>query len=104
MIIGSLNIRGGGNVIERRRISSLILKNNADIFMIQETKLPILQEFVVKSFWSNNGIGFSFSNSMGRSGGLLILWKEEILEVITNFKGEGYLGIKFKKGNHFFIW
>ncbi|XP_058769380.1 uncharacterized protein LOC131643223 [Vicia villosa] len=70
--------------------------------MIQETKLINLQEFVAKSFWKSKGIGFSFSNSLGRSGGLLTLWKEESVEVISSFKGEGSLGIKFLKNNNFF--
>ncbi|XP_058787450.1 uncharacterized protein LOC131661827 [Vicia villosa] len=102
MIIGSLNIRGGGNALKRRRINSLIFKGNADVFMLQETKLVDIQDFVAKSFWCTNGIGFSFSNATGRSGGLLTLWKEDALEVITSFKGEGYLGIKFRKNNNFF--
>lgn len=29
-------------------------------------------------------------------------WKERVLEVITSFKLEGYLGVKFRKNNKFF--
>ncbi|XP_058763699.1 uncharacterized protein LOC131637125 [Vicia villosa] len=57
---------------------------------------------MAKSFWSINGIGYSFSNSSGRSGGLLTLWKEDVVEVINSFKGEGYLGVKFRKNLNFF--
>ncbi|XP_058756726.1 uncharacterized protein LOC131629938 [Vicia villosa] len=53
-----------------------------------------MHEFCALSFWSNTNIGFSFSNSLGLSGGLITLWKNEALEVIHSFKGEGYLGIK----------
>ncbi|XP_058741821.1 uncharacterized protein LOC131614218 [Vicia villosa] len=102
MIIGTLNIRGGGNALKRRRINSLILKSKADVFLIQETKIRELQDFVAKSFWSGGDIGYSFSNSSGRSGGILTLWKEQALEVIFSFKGEGYLGIKFCMDNNFF--
>lgn len=35
MIIGSLNIRVGGNVLKRRRLKYLIYKGNADVFMFQ---------------------------------------------------------------------
>ncbi|XP_058741529.1 uncharacterized protein LOC131613909 [Vicia villosa] len=99
MIIGSLNIRGGGNVLKRRRIKSLILKGNVDVFMIQETKITNFQDFVAKRFWKNVGIGYSFTNSLGFTGGLLTLWKEKEMEVLNSFKGEGYLGIKFRKEN-----
>ncbi|XP_058756965.1 uncharacterized protein LOC131630196 [Vicia villosa] len=102
MIIGTLNIRGGGNALKRKRINSLISKSKADVFLIQETKIRELQDFVAKSFWCGGDIGFSFSNSSGRSGGILTLWKEKALEVIFSFKGEGYLGIKFYKDNKFF--
>ncbi|XP_058767553.1 uncharacterized protein LOC131641267 [Vicia villosa] len=78
------------------------MKNKTDIFLIQETKISNLQEFVALSFWCNKGIGFSFSNSVRRSGGLLILWKEESLEVISSFRGEGFLGVKFMKNNNLY--
>lgn len=50
MIIGSLNIIGGGNALKRRRISALIRKSNAKVFMIQETKISNLHDFVAKKF------------------------------------------------------
>lgn len=99
MIIGSLNIIVGGNVLKRRRIKSLIVKGNANVFMIQGTKITNLQDFVAKSFWNNVGICYSFTNFLDFSGGLLTLWKEKEMEVINSFTGEGYLGIKFWKEN-----
>lgn len=38
MIIGSFNIIVGWNALKRRRICDIIKKDEADIFMIQETK------------------------------------------------------------------
>ncbi|XP_058786229.1 uncharacterized protein LOC131660883 [Vicia villosa] len=102
MIIGSFNIRGGGNALKRRRISSLVIKSKADIFFIQETKLTNMHDFVAKIFWNRKDIGFSYSNSLGRSGGLLTLWKEDMFDVLLSFKGEGFLGVKVCKNNNFF--
>lgn len=45
------------------------------------------------------GIGYSFTNSSSLLGGLLTIWKEEEMEVICSFKGEGYLCINFWKEN-----
>ncbi|XP_058783306.1 uncharacterized protein LOC131657982 [Vicia villosa] len=59
-------------------------------------------DFVAKSFWNVKGIGFSYSNSSGRLGGMITLWKEEEVEVIMSFKGEGYIGVKVNKNNNFF--
>lgn len=77
MIIGSMNIRGVGNALKRIRISALIKKGNAEIFMIQEKKITSLKEEITKSFWSSGDIGYSFSNYSGRSRGLIILWKPD---------------------------
>lgn len=49
MIIGCLNIRGGSRV-KRRRISHSISKCNANLFLIIETKLNLICEFVLVFF------------------------------------------------------
>ncbi|XP_058751351.1 uncharacterized protein LOC131624428 [Vicia villosa] len=102
MIIGSMNIRGGGSSLKRRRVNSIIKKGKADIFMIQETKIKDFKDYFAKSFWSGQDIGCSFSNSLGALGGLLILWKEGNVEVVSSFRGEGYLGIKVKWEDHWY--
>ncbi|XP_058750108.1 uncharacterized protein LOC131623108 [Vicia villosa] len=61
---------------------------------IQETKISIMNDVLAKSLWCNVEIGFSFSNSVGRSGGLITLWRKDKMEVLLSFKGEGFLGIK----------
>ncbi|XP_058778886.1 uncharacterized protein LOC131652909 [Vicia villosa] len=94
MIIGSLNIRGGANALKRRRISHLINKGSADIFLLQETKISNMVEDYANSFWRHSEIGFSFVNSEGRSGGLITMWKKNTMDVLFSFKGEGYLGLK----------
>lgn len=94
IIKGSLNIRGGCNSLKRRRINYLISKGNADVFLLQETKLSYLQECIIKSFWCSSEIGYSFSNLSGMLGGIITLWKKGTVGVDSSFKGDGYLGIK----------
>lgn len=69
------------NNIKRRRIISLIKKGNADVFLLQETTITSMDEAKGRSFWSSPKVGFSFTNSMGRSGGLLTIWNPLIVEV-----------------------
>ncbi|XP_058783264.1 uncharacterized protein LOC131657935 [Vicia villosa] len=102
MIIGSLNIRGGMNGLKRRRISSLIKKGNADIFLIQETKITSMDDEMAKSFWRDSEVGYSFSNSLGRSGGILTLWKKDVVDVENSFKGDDFVGIKVSWNNHLY--
>ncbi|XP_058784973.1 uncharacterized protein LOC131659865 [Vicia villosa] len=94
MIIGSLNIRGAGSSAKRRRIHQLIVKGNADIFLIQESKLAAVSNSIAFSFWRRKDIGFSFLPSVGASGGLISLWNSESFQVLFSFGGEGYLGLK----------
>lgn len=49
MIIGSLNIQGGGNISKRKRISNIINSGKAKIFFIQESKLKSVDSSVVSS-------------------------------------------------------
>ncbi|XP_058746530.1 uncharacterized protein LOC131619457 [Vicia villosa] len=85
-MVGSLNIRGGGSRIKRRGVSHIIKKGKADIFLIQETKLPLVSHSVAKSFWGSEGFDFSLSSSEGMLGGLLIIWKSFGMEVLCSFK------------------
>ncbi|XP_058733670.1 uncharacterized protein LOC131605315 [Vicia villosa] len=94
MIIGSLNIRGGGSSAKRRRIHHLILKGKPDIFLIQESKLASVSDSIAYSFWRNKDIGYSFLPSDGASGGLILLWNSDSIKVLCSFCGEGYLGLK----------
>ncbi|XP_058740866.1 uncharacterized protein LOC131613193 [Vicia villosa] len=55
-----------------------------------------MSDEVAYSLWRSPEIGFSNSNSEGRSGGIITLWKKDRMEVIYSFKGDGFLGIKVR--------
>ncbi|XP_058741467.1 uncharacterized protein LOC131613848 [Vicia villosa] len=104
MIVGSLNIRGGGSSFKRNCISKIIKSGNADIFLLQETKLEVIDSVIAGSLWQNENVGWSFSKSEGRSGGLVILWRENIFDLVFSFKGTGYIGIKiWLKDSYYYI-
>lgn len=93
MIVGSFNIRGGGSSI-KRRVSHIICKENTDLFLVQERKQGIISDLVASSFLGKENIGYPFSTSKEASGKILILWNTSTVEVISSFKGRGYLGVK----------
>lgn len=62
--------------------------------MVQETKITSMDDVVANSFWNYSELGFSYSNSLGRSGGSLTLLNKENIEVLNIFNGDGFLGIK----------
>ncbi|XP_058755940.1 uncharacterized protein LOC131629163 [Vicia villosa] len=84
---------GGCSLVKRRRIHQIITSGKADVFLIQETKLRSCSEATAKSFWCEEGIEFSVTDSEGMSGGLIILWKASKVNVIGSFRGDGFLGI-----------
>ncbi|XP_058765931.1 uncharacterized protein LOC131639452 [Vicia villosa] len=99
-----MNIRGGGSLIKRKSISNIIIQGKADIFLIQELKLKEVGIEVAGSLWQKESIGWSFSASEGRSGGLITLWKEYFMSAILSFRGIGYLGTKLNwKGSTIYI-
>ncbi|XP_058775266.1 uncharacterized protein LOC131649524 [Vicia villosa] len=61
-----------------------------------------MNEDFAYSLWRTPEIDFSFSNSIGRSGGLITLWKKNSMDVHHSFKGEGYLGIKVRWKEDFY--
>ncbi|XP_058765457.1 uncharacterized protein LOC131638920 [Vicia villosa] len=94
MIIGSLNIKGGGSSAKRRRIHHLIVKGNADIFLIQESKFATVSDSLAYSCWRRKNIGYSYWPSTGASGGLISLWNSDCVQVLCSFGGVGFLGLK----------
>ncbi|XP_058746742.1 uncharacterized protein LOC131619688 [Vicia villosa] len=49
---------------------------------------------MAQSFWRQDEVDFSASNSEGMSRGLIILWNARIMEVLLSFRGPDFLGIK----------
>ncbi|XP_058746783.1 uncharacterized protein LOC131619733 [Vicia villosa] len=96
MILGTLNIRGGGSRIKRKRISGIINKRGADMFLIHETKMEDVPEAIAMSFWRSEDVNFSFMPSEGLSDGILTLWNTNTVNVLFSFRGLGFLGTKVK--------
>lgn len=68
MIIGKFNIRGGCSFMKRRHIHQIISTGKAGIFLIQGKKLKSCSVSTARSFWREEGIDFSASNSECMSG------------------------------------
>ncbi|XP_058759249.1 uncharacterized protein LOC131632522 [Vicia villosa] len=104
MIIGSLNVRGCGSLVKRKQICRIIKQGNADCFLIQESKVKIVDRGLINILWGQESVGWSFTGSDGKSGGLITLWKESCCEVILSFNGVGFLGTKLRwRGNLYYV-
>lgn len=65
------------------------------MFLIHETKLSNLQDGLVNSFGVTSRLDIW-------SGDILTMWKKGMVDVISIFKGNGYLGIKILWKNDFY--
>ncbi|CAK8544879.1 unnamed protein product [Lathyrus sativus] len=87
------NIRGGGTSTKRRRIRETINKGKTDICFIQETKRQNMTEEFVKSFWGVDRCEWSATPSIGQSGGLITIWRLDMMKHVSSLCGKGFLGI-----------
>src|SRR4051812_3259240 len=94
MIIGTFNTRGCGRSMKRRRIGQIIRKINPDVMFFQETKAPKMSEVLVSSLWGAKEYGWSARDSEGSAGGILTVWRKDIIQPVFSFSGKGFLGIK----------
>ncbi|XP_058725766.1 uncharacterized protein LOC131597067 [Vicia villosa] len=72
MIIYSLNIRGGGKLVKRKRVGFNIQREKVDITFIQETKLRGVQYQTVKELWGDALVEWSHVDAEGASGGICV--------------------------------
>ncbi|XP_010263157.1 PREDICTED: uncharacterized protein LOC104601500 [Nelumbo nucifera] len=104
MKIVSWNVRGLGNARKRALIKEVLRKENPDIFLIQESKLMTIDKRWVRSVWRANGLSWVMSPSWGSSGGIVTLWKDEVLEGVEELMGRFSVSIKFKQVTNEFEW
>ncbi|KAI5447832.1 hypothetical protein KIW84_015326 [Lathyrus oleraceus] len=91
-----LGLSGGGPErlqIEAINVRELADKCVADVCFIQETKIHAIDVISLDSFWNDSIAEWSSKWAVGRSGGILTLWKKNSFALVASFVGEGFLGI-----------
>ncbi|KAI5437886.1 hypothetical protein KIW84_023851 [Lathyrus oleraceus] len=91
-----LNIIGGGSIIKRKGVSYLVQSGTFEICLLQETKIKNFDYNFACEFLGNMEVEWSSCDSVGASGGMVILWKKNIFMLNYNFRGEGFMGINME--------
>lgn len=81
MKIISFNARGLGGGEKRVKIRRLVQEKNPFVVCIQETKLRMVDDFLIKSIWGDDSGGYSYQSSVGASGGLITMWDKSLTDV-----------------------
>ena len=85
MKILSWNVRGVGRREKRRVIKEMLCREKPDIVILQETKKETIDNKLVSSLWGIRFKEWAVLPSVGRSGGILMIWDVRIfrgMEVI----------------------
>ena len=83
----SWNVRGVNDRSKRKVIKLVIRSQKMDLFCIQETKMQVMSEEVVRSLGSGRFLDWKVLNAMGTAGGVLICWDKRSLEILGVEKG-----------------
>lgn len=78
----SWNVRGMRNRDKRVTIHQNIVDVNPNIFCLQETKIQLMSDSMVKDVWGSRPCGWSSLPSWGASGGILLIWDLDKIEVL----------------------
>lgn len=81
------NVRGMGNRDKRTTILQNIGSSSSDIFCIQEIKIQLMTESFVKEVWGPRPCGWLALPSWGASGGILVIWDVDRIEVLEHILG-----------------
>ena len=100
----SWNVRGVNDSSKRKVIKSVVRKQKVDLFCIQETKMQVMTEGVVRSLGPGRFLDWRVLNAMGSAGGVLICWDKRSLEILDWEEGQFSISCKFRNVGDGGIW
>jgi len=89
----SWNVRGLGGMEKRKEVKELVKEKYPFVLCLQETKMQSIYDFVCTSIWGPLNCDYSFSPSVGASGGLLTVWNTSEVEVWASSRMAGSLNL-----------
>jgi len=96
MKILTYNARGLGGGEKRVEVRRLVSEKRPMVLCIQETKLELVNDQVIKALWGEGMYNFSYQPSVGASGGMVTVWDTSRVEVWTSSRFNHVLAIKGK--------
>lgn len=75
-------------------LKKLLQNQCPDVVLMQETKREHFDNSFIKLLWSSKEIGWSFVESLGKSGDIIIMWYERKISVVEFLQGGYSLSVK----------
>ena len=82
----------------------MLRKFACDVAVLQESKMEEVERDVVVSLWGRRTVERRFLPSVGRSGGIIILWDPQVLELVDSRVGCFSMCCIFKSLHDSFVW
>ena len=76
------NVRGVNDSSKRKLIKSVLRKQKVDLLCIQEIKMQVMSEGVVRSLGSGRFLDWKALNAIGSTMSVLISWDKRSLEIL----------------------
>jgi len=92
----SWNVRGLNQRSKRLKIKNLLRQWKADIICLQETKLDLISNRIVKSLWGSQFADWCYLPSSGASGGILLMWDRRVVEKLEAHVGAYVVACSFR--------
>ncbi|PWA37518.1 hypothetical protein CTI12_AA589850 [Artemisia annua] len=94
MKVISLNIRGLKRKGKAGWLKEIICREKPCVFGLQETKSSDVEEQWVEDIWGSRNFGFAPANARGKSGGLLMIWDNNVFSGTSAVGGDRFIAVK----------
>jgi exonuclease III len=100
----SWNVRGLNDGAKRTRVHILFHLWKADVVCLQETKLKVVTQGLVRNLWRCRYVDWISLDSIEASGGILLMWDKRIIERLEEAVGCYSISCKFREVSLGFVW
>ncbi|KAJ9691417.1 hypothetical protein PVL29_013560 [Vitis rotundifolia] len=98
------NVRGANDSSKRKLIKALVRSQKVDLICIQETKIQLMSEGVVRSIGVGRFLDWRALDASGSAGGILICWDKRLLELLEWEEGQFSVSCRFRKVEDGVVW
>lgn len=96
----SYNVMGLGRGEKRVEVRKLVHEKNPLVLCLQEIKMVVLNDFMVKSVWGDTPFGYSYQPSLGASGGLATVWDASRINIFVLYEFRSCFGYQGQAYNY----
>ncbi|KAJ9671078.1 hypothetical protein PVL29_027188 [Vitis rotundifolia] len=100
----SWNVRGANDSSKRKIIKAFIRNQKVDLLCIQETKIHLMSEGMVKSLGVGRFLDWRTLDASGSVGGVLVCWDKRSLEILDWEVGQFSISCKFRNVENGVVW